>query len=117
MKPLLKPLLHSNKPVFSDENTDRRSNTNYNIDKRSDPNLTYRLAQLSNWIFEKNEYRIPLGLIVDLVLVNFAIKTDTKIVITLERNLNKLFESNKKVTAIPNAPDALIQFHDKLYIS
>ena len=29
--------------------------------------------------------------------------------ITLERNLNKLFESNKKVEAIPDNPDAIIQ--------
>ena len=28
----------------------------------------------------------------------------------LERNMNKLFESNKKVTAVPDNPDALIQF-------
>ena len=26
--------------------------------------------------------------------------------------MNKLFESNKKVTAIPDNPDALIQFYD-----
>ena len=67
--------------------------------------------------FLKNEYRIPLGLIVDLGLVNFAIKTDTKIVITLKRNLNRLFESNAKKAAIPNEPDALIQFYDRPYIS
>ena len=31
--------------------------------------------------------------------------------------MNKLFESNKKVTAIPDNPDALIQFRDRPYIS
>ena len=31
--------------------------------------------------------------------------------------MNILFESNKKVTAIPENPDALIQFYDKPYIS
>ena len=31
--------------------------------------------------------------------------------------MNKLFESNKKVTAIPDNPDALIQFYDRPYIS
>ena len=31
--------------------------------------------------------------------------------------MNKLFESNKKVTAIPDNPDALIQFSDRPYIS
>ena len=44
-------------------------------------------------------------------------KTDTKIIITLERNMNNLFESNKKVTAIPDNPDALIQIYDGPYIS
>ena len=47
-----------------------------------------------------------------LGLVNFSFKTDLRIILTLERNMNKLFESNKKVTAIPDNPDALIQFYD-----
>ena len=55
--------------------------------------------------------------LVDLGLINFSQKTDTKCVFTLERNMNKLFESNKKVTAIPDEPDALIQFHDHHYFS
>ena len=61
------------------------------------------MAQLRN-------YRIPLSLICDLELVNFSFKTDLRIILTLERNINKLFESNKKVTAVPDNPDALIQF-------
>ena len=59
---------------------------------------------------------MPLVL-VDLGLVNFAENTDTKFLFTLERNINRLFESNKKVTSIPTEPDALIQFHDQHYIS
>ena len=35
----------------------------------------------------------------------------------LESNMNKLFESNAKVTAIPRVPDAQILYHDTLYIS
>ena len=31
--------------------------------------------------------------------------------------MTKLFESNKKVTAIPDNPNAFIQFHDRPYIS
>ena len=52
-------------------------------------------------------------MIVDLHLVNFAIKTDTKILITLERDLNKLFESNTKVVAIPSKPNAIINIYDR----
>ena len=44
-------------------------------------------------------------------------KTDTKIIITLEKNMNKLFESNKKVTAISDNPDTLIHIYERPYIS
>ena len=39
-----------------------------------------------------------------------------RIVITLERNLNKLFESNKKVTTVPENPDAFINIYDRPFI-
>ena len=110
-------MLYSNKPVYLEKNVDRRPNNNTRDAKWTDPNLTYRLAQLKDYIFEKNVYRIPLSRIVDLGLVNFSAKTDTKIIITLERNMNRLFESNKKVTAIPNSPNALIKRYDRPYIS
>ena len=31
--------------------------------------------------------------------------------------MNKLFETNKKAATIPEAPDALIQFHDRPYFA
>ena len=101
-------MLYSNKPVYLAANIDRRPNNDTDDNERSDPNLTYRTAQLKYYTFEKNVYRIPLTLVCDLGKVNFAMKTDTKIIITLGRNMNKLFESNKKVAAIPDNPDALI---------
>ena len=110
-------MLFSNKPVYLAANADRRPNNETDDDKRSDPNLTYRLAQRKNYIFQKHVYRIPLSLVVDLGLVNFSMNSDTRIIITLERDMNKLFESNKKVTAIPESPDALIQIYDRTYIS
>ena len=79
--------------------------------------MTYHLAQLKNDLFLKQCLQIPLTLLCDLGKANFAMKTDTRIIITLERNLNKLFESNKKVTAIPDNPDALIQIYDRPYVS
>ena len=39
----------------------------------------------------------------------------TRIIIKLERNLNKLFEPNKKVAAILDNPDALVQIYDRPY--
>ena len=91
---LLKLFLHSNKPVYLDENT-----------------------ELKDWVFKTSYYSISLGMLVDLRLINFAMKTDTKILFTLQRSMNKLFETTKKATAIPDESDALIQFHDRLYIS
>ena len=72
-------MVYSNKPVYLAENVDRRPNTDNNDNKRSDSNLTYRIAQLRNYIFEKNVYRIPLTLLRYLGKVNFAMKTDTRI--------------------------------------
>ena len=117
VKKLLKTMLYSNKPVYLAANTGRRPNNDNDDDKRSDPNLTYRTVQLKDYLFEKNVYRIPLTLVCNLGKVNFAMKTDTRIIITLQRNMNKLFESNKKVVSIPDNPDALIQIYDRPYIS
>ena len=117
MKKLLKTMLYSNKPVYLAKDTDRIPNSETDDNKRSNPNLTYRIAQLKDYLFQKNVCRIPLTLLCDLGKVNFAMKTDTRIIITLERNLDKLFESNKKVTSIPDNPDTLIQIYDRPYIS
>ena len=44
-------------------------------------------------------------------------KTNTKILFTLQRSVNKLFETTKEAAAIPDEPDALIHFLDRPYIS
>ena len=117
VKKLLKTMLYSNKPVYLEKNIDKRPHNDTDDDKRSDANLTYRLKELKNYFFQKHIYRIPLSLIVDFGLVNFSFKTDLRIVITLERSLNKTFESNKKVTTIPENPDDFINIYDRLFIS
>ena len=48
---LLKSFLYSNKPVYLDANVDRRLNNNDDVNKRSDPNLNYRIAELKDWDF------------------------------------------------------------------
>ena len=110
-------MLYFNKPVYLDADVDRRPNNSHDDNKRSDPNFTYWIAQLKDYILEKHVYKIPLSLIVDLGLVNFAMKTDTKILITLERDLNKLFETNVKAAAIPTKPNAIINMYGRPYIS
>ena len=116
IKKLLKTMLYSIKQVYLAQNTDRRPHNDNNDAGRTDPNLTYRIAQLKNYIFQKHVYRIPLGWTVDLGLVNFAFKTDLRIIIT-ERNLNKFFESNKKVSTVPENPGAFINIYDSPFIS
>ena len=48
-------------------------------------------------------------------MCNFPVQTNTKITITLERDLNKLLESTAKVSTIPDNPDASIEFHYRPY--
>ena len=45
---LLKSFLYSNKPVYSDENVNRSLNNNNDVNKRSDPILTYRITELKD---------------------------------------------------------------------
>ena len=114
VKKLLKAMLYSNKQLYLAKNTDRRPHNDNDDADWTDPNLTYRIAQLKNYIFQRHVYRIP---IVDLDLVDFAFKTDLRIIITLERNLNKLFESNKKASTVPENSDAFINIYDRPFIS
>ena len=109
VKKLLKTMLYYNiDVVYNQDDMDRRSYNSATDKDRTDPNLDYQLANLKDFIFKKNVYEIPLTPISDLGKCNFTVKTDTKFIITLERNMNKLFESNKKVTAIPSDPDERI---------
>ena len=116
-KKLLKTMLYSNKPVYLTDGNDRRLNNDNDLADRTDPNLTYRLKELKNHLAKKWVYKIPLLYFCDLGKVNFSINTDTRIKLTLERNLNKLFESNKKVAAFPDDPDADINIFSRPYIS
>ena len=95
VKKIRKSFLYNNAAVYLPANRDRRLNNDDDAADRSDPNLTWRLNNLHDHTFLKNEYRILLGLITDLGLCNFPVQTDTRITITLERNLNKLFEDTK----------------------
>ena len=91
-----KSLLYSNKPVYLDEGADRRPSNSDDVTKRTSVNLDYRLGELKDYIFKKNYYCIPLGVLVDLGLVNFATETNTEFLFTLQRNMNKLFEKKRK---------------------
>ena len=90
---LMKTMLYYNKPVYlddDDDDDDRRSHNSATDNDRTDPNLTYQIAELKDYIFQKHVCRIPLNLVCDLGKCNFAMKKDNRIIITLERN----FKSN-----------------------
>ena len=108
-----KIFLYEKTPVVIPNNADRRSNTPAD---KTDANLGTRITDFNPIIKTKNYYKIPLKYFVDLGLLNFTKKTDTKFIFTLETNLNKPFESNAKEN-IPRSPDAEIIFHDTPYIS
>ena len=111
-----KTFLYQENPVVLPGSKDGRSATSNTAAYWTDANLDVRITAFKGYLFKKNYYQILLELLVDLGLI-FADKTDTKLVFTLERNMNKLFESKEKVIAIPDEPDALIQFLGMPYIS
>ena len=110
-------LLYSKLPVIIPRNNNRRSFNSATAAYRTDQSLSNRITSFNGIISQKLYYRIPLKYFVDIGLVNFPEKNNTKFIFTLESNMNKLFESNAKVTAIPRAPDAKILYHDRPYIS
>ena len=86
VKELLKTMLYSNiAVVYNEDNIDRRPNNSATDANRADPNIDCRIKNLSKVIFKNNVYRIPLTLITDSGKCNFTVKTDTKIILTLER--------------------------------
>ena len=117
VKKLLKIMLYSNKPVALTNNNYRRLNNAPTAADRTDKNLTYRIKELANTLKARTVYRIPLLYFCDLGKVNFLVNTDTRIKINLERNMNKLFESNAKVASIPDNPDAFIKIFARPYIA
>ena len=59
IKKLLKTMLYSNKPVYLAKDVDGRLGHDEDVNKRSELNWTYRIAQLKDYGFEKHFYRIP----------------------------------------------------------
>ena len=110
-------LLYNKTKVIIPGGRDRRPNTSTTAADRTDANLGRRQTEFSSLISHKLYYRILLKYFVDLGLVNFPEKTNTKFIFTLKSNMSKLFKSNAKVDGIPASPDAQIIYHDKPYIS
>ena len=113
-------LLYSKQEVVIPNGDDRRSNTSTTEADRTDLKMNYKLNNFNSLISNPHKklcYRISLKYFVDLGLVNFLEKTNTKFIFILESNMNKLFESKAKVSPIPCIPNAQILYHDTPYIS
>ena len=106
-------LLYNNKTVVLTSNKDRRLNNDNDKDNRSDYNLDDRIAKFHDLIGTTNVYRIPLRFLVDLELVSFLIKFDTKFVFSVKQNFSKRSALHRDLAdaAVPNNPDAKIIFH------
>ena len=72
---------------------------------RSDGNFQDREAKSRNQLKNKYVYRIPLKYICDIGKINFPTKIDMKIRLTLETDMEKLFESDKNHTKVKNGKD------------
>ena len=68
---------------------------------RSDGNFREREAKFRNQLKDKYVYKIPLKYICDIGKINFPIKIDMKIRLTLKTDMKKLFESNKNLMDNP----------------
>ena len=82
--------------------------TNATAPNKTDLNLTDRTGKLQNQ--NKNEfvYRVPLKFLCDLGLVNQCFKFNTKYILTLETNMQRLLETNinQAADALPKTIDA-----------
>ena len=122
LKTIQNDLIYSkDKVVIYGDNNDRRAyytTTNATAGNRTDKNLTDRIAKFQNQI--KNEYvhRIPLKYLCDVDLVNQCFKFSTKYILTLETDMQRLFETNKNqaTNALPTSVDTSIVFTSALYI-
>ena len=90
-------VLYEKKAVNLNDNRDRRLNMSTTPADRVDTNLSERVTDFLGLIGRKIYYRIPVGFFTSLGLVSFPQKTDTRFLLTLENNLNRLFETNTKL--------------------
>ena len=111
LKVIENDLLYSKEEVAIPYNLDRRihgmvkdanNRVIHNI-VRSDGNFGDREAKFRSQLKDKYVYRIPLKYICDIRKINFPTKTGMKIRLTLETDMKKLFESDKKLMGNPNS--------------
>ena len=96
LKSIQNDLLQCKKKVaIPGNNTNRHAHymTPANAANRSDENLTNRIAKLQNHLKNGFAYRISLKFLCDIGLVNQCFKFNTKYILTLELEMQKLKET------------------------
>ena len=95
-KTIQNDLLHSNKKVVipgNNANGRAHHTTAANAANRTDENLTNGIAKFHDQLKSEYVYRIPLKFLCDLGLVNQCFKFNTKYILTLETEMQRLSES------------------------
>ena len=116
LKKLRKTLLYSNKPVVYNKTTiDRQTYNSTTPNDITDGSLGNRITLLQNQLKDDFVYRVPLRYFADISKITLPPKIDFKIKWDMETDMEKWFQSKKKVTVI-GAPDAKIIFTKSPFI-
>ena len=95
-------LYRKKKIVIYGNDNDRRphyTTTNATVGNRTDKNLTETIEKFQDQLKDEYVYRIPLKYLCDLRLINECFKFNTKYILTLETDMQKLFEAKRNQTA------------------
>ena len=98
------PLYSKKKVVIPGNNANRRVHytTRANAANRMNEYLTDRIAKLQDQLKSEYVYRIPLKFLCDLGLVKQCLKFSAKYILTLEMEMQKLFETNVNQNCLIN---------------
>ena len=114
-------LYGKNKVRFYGNDNKRRAHyttANATVPNRTDENLTDRITKFQNQLKNECIYSIPLKYLCDLGLVNQCYKFNTKYVLTLEKDIQRLFEAsiNQATDTLPRTVNAEIILTSASYI-
>ena len=90
-------LLYSKKPVIIVGGNDRRIHNNYNEVYRTDDNVEDQQDKFGAQIDTKYVYRVPLKYFCNFGKIDIPTKIELKIRCTLQTEMKKLFQSEKKL--------------------
>ena len=122
LKTIENDLLYSkDKVAIYGNDKDRRVHyrtTNSTVGNRTDENVTDRIAKFQDQIKDEYIYRIPLKYLCVVGLVNQCFKFNTKYILALETDMQRLFETNtnEATDALPDSVDANIVVTGTPYI-